>query len=108
VHVTAPASHTCTTGRVPAVSPDMAEFLRVIRVALRETSPSFVRLYPDCNMAKPRQFEYLLGLRHPRQGYEEEGRFTVNVPSVCDRQVADICLTLVVSKPGSTKPCEMF
>jgi hypothetical protein len=38
----------------------MAEFLAV--VTLRETSLSFVRLYPDCIMAKARRFKYILGL----------------------------------------------
>jgi hypothetical protein len=47
-------------GMDAAVSPDMAEFLAV--VTLRETSLSFVHLYPDFNMAKSCQFEYLLGL----------------------------------------------
>jgi hypothetical protein len=56
--VTAPAPH--TTGRLLAVSPDMAELLAV--VTLRETSLGFMRLCPDCSMAKARQFEYLMGL----------------------------------------------
>jgi hypothetical protein len=38
----------------------MAELLTV--VTLRETSLGFVRLYPDRNMAKARQFEYLIEL----------------------------------------------
>jgi hypothetical protein len=42
------------------VSPDMAEVLAV--VTLRETSLDFVRLYPDCNMAKTPQLQYLMGL----------------------------------------------
>jgi hypothetical protein len=48
------------TGRFLAVSPDTAAFLPV--VTHRKTSQSFVRLYPDFNMARARQFEYLLGL----------------------------------------------
>jgi hypothetical protein len=35
-------------------------------VALRETSLGFIHLYPDCNMAKACQFEYLMGLCRPR------------------------------------------
>jgi hypothetical protein len=31
-------------------------------VTLRETSLGFARLHPDCNIAKARQFEYLMGL----------------------------------------------
>jgi hypothetical protein len=58
LQVTASTPH--TTGRLLAVSPDMDELLAV--VTLRETSQGFVRLYPDCNMAKARQFEYLIGL----------------------------------------------
>jgi hypothetical protein len=38
----------------------MAELLAV--VTLRDTSLGFVRLYPDSNMAKAHQFEYLIGL----------------------------------------------
>jgi hypothetical protein len=48
VHVT--ASTPQATGRLLAVSPDMAEFLAV--VTLRETSLGFVRLYLDSNVAK--------------------------------------------------------
>jgi hypothetical protein len=58
VQVTAPEPH--RTGSLLAVSPDMAEFLAVI--TLRETSLSFVSIYPDYNMAKACQFEYHLGL----------------------------------------------
>jgi hypothetical protein len=49
-----------TTGRLLVVSPDMAELLAV--VTLLETSMGFVLLYPDFNMAKARQFDYLMGL----------------------------------------------
>jgi hypothetical protein len=49
-----------TTGRLPAVNTDMAELLAV--VALRETSLGFVRLYPERNIAKAPQFQYLTGL----------------------------------------------
>jgi hypothetical protein len=48
------------TGRLLAVSPDMAKFLTVI--TLRDPRLSFIRFYPVCNMAKARQFEYLMGL----------------------------------------------
>jgi hypothetical protein len=41
------------TGRLLAVSPDMAELPAV--VTLRESNLSFVRLYPDCNMATANQ-----------------------------------------------------
>ncbi|PNF35561.1 hypothetical protein B7P43_G03721 [Cryptotermes secundus] len=58
VQVTAPTPH--TTGRLLAVGPDMAELLAV--VTLRETSLGCVRLFPDCSMAKDRQFEHLMGL----------------------------------------------
>jgi hypothetical protein len=54
LQVTAPTPH--TTGRWLTVSPYMAEMLAV--VTLRETSLGCVRLYPDCNMAKTRHFEY--------------------------------------------------
>jgi hypothetical protein len=47
-------------GRLLAVSPDIAELLEV--VTMREVSLGFVHLYPDCNMAKACQFEYLMGL----------------------------------------------
>jgi hypothetical protein len=33
--------------------------------------------------------------------------FAVDVPSSGDQQVADICLTLITSKPASTNPFEM-
>jgi hypothetical protein len=52
-----------TTGRLLAVSPDMARYLAV--VALHETSGSSVGLYPECNMAKAYQFEYFVGLLLP-------------------------------------------
>jgi hypothetical protein len=58
VQVTAPRPH--TTGRMLAVRKDMAEFLAV--VTMRETSLSFVHLYPDCNVAKACHFEYLMRL----------------------------------------------
>jgi hypothetical protein len=58
VQVTAPTPH--TAGRLLAVGQDMAELLAA--VTLRETSLGFVRLHPDCNMAKARQFDYLMGL----------------------------------------------
>jgi hypothetical protein len=41
----------------------MAELLAV--VTLRETSLGFAHVCPDCNMAKARQLEYLMGLQHP-------------------------------------------
>jgi hypothetical protein len=47
-------------GRLFAAGPDMAELLAV--VTMRETSLVFVHLYPDYNMAKACQFEYLMGL----------------------------------------------
>jgi hypothetical protein len=58
VHVTVPTAHTMV--RLLAVTPDMAKLLAI--VTLRETDLGLVRIYPDCNMAKPRQFEYLMGL----------------------------------------------
>jgi hypothetical protein len=48
VQVTVPTP--LITGRLLAISPDMANFLAV--VTLCETSLGFVYLYPDCNMAK--------------------------------------------------------
>ena len=39
-----------TTGRLLAVSRDMAELLAILTV--RESIMVFVRLYPDCSMAK--------------------------------------------------------
>jgi hypothetical protein len=53
-----------TTGRLLAVSPDMAEWLAV--VTLHETSLGFICLYLNYNMAEDNQFEYLVELRHPR------------------------------------------
>jgi hypothetical protein len=38
----------------------------------------------------------------------KRGSLVVDVPSAGDQQVADICLTLVTSKPRSTNPSEMF
>jgi hypothetical protein len=58
VQVTTPTSH--TTGRLPAVSPDMAELLEL--VTLCETSLGFVCLYSNSNMAKAHRFKYLMGL----------------------------------------------
>jgi hypothetical protein len=43
-----------------AVSPDMDKLLAAVTPC--ETSLAYVRLYPDSNMAKARQFEYLTGL----------------------------------------------
>jgi hypothetical protein len=37
----------------------------------------------------------------------KRGRFTVDVPSGDDQQVADICLALITSKPRFTNPSEM-
>jgi hypothetical protein len=91
--------------RLLAVSADMSEFLAV--VILRETSMSFVCIYPDCNMAKACQFEYLLGLDVLGKVMRKRGRFTVDVLSAIVRRVADICLKLIMSKPRSTNPSEM-
>jgi hypothetical protein len=57
VQLTAPTPHKIR--RLLAVSPDMAYILAVVR--LRETSLDFVHFYPECNMAKTRQFENLVG-----------------------------------------------
>jgi hypothetical protein len=54
--VTALTPH--TTRRLFAVSPDMAELLTV--VTLHETVLSFVYVYPDYNMAKAHQSDYLM------------------------------------------------
>jgi hypothetical protein len=62
VLVTALATHTLE--ELLAVNLDMVELLAV--VTLRETIPGFVRLYPDCNMTKGRQFEYLREISCPR------------------------------------------
>jgi hypothetical protein len=53
-----------TTGRLLAVSPYIVTFLTF--VTIRETSLGYVRLYLDCNMAKARQFQYLMGVWHLR------------------------------------------
>jgi hypothetical protein len=53
-------THSTYNGRLLVVNPDMADLLAV--VTLRETSLGFVSLYPDCNLAKARHFECLLGL----------------------------------------------
>jgi hypothetical protein len=37
----------------------------------------------------------------------KRGIFTLVVPSKCHRRVADICLTLITSKPRFTNPSEM-
>jgi hypothetical protein len=58
VQVTAATPH--TTRRLLAVRQNMAELLAVL--TLHETSLGFVRLYPDLNIAKSRQFEYVIGL----------------------------------------------
>jgi hypothetical protein len=58
VKMTAPTPH--TTEMLLAVVPDTAELLAV--VTLHETSLGFVCLYPDRNMAKAHQFEYLMTL----------------------------------------------
>jgi hypothetical protein len=61
MHVTVPTP--LATGRLLAVSPDMAQLMVV--VTLRDTSLGFVRLYPDSNTARARQFQFLMGLRRP-------------------------------------------
>jgi hypothetical protein len=38
----------------------------------------------------------------------KRGRFTVVVPSAEEPRLADICLTLITSKPRPTNPSEMF
>jgi uncharacterized protein YqiB (DUF1249 family) len=55
-----------TTRGLLAVCPDVAELLAV--VALSKPVLSFVRLYPDCNVAEVVQFENFLGLRRSGQG----------------------------------------
>jgi hypothetical protein len=52
--------HTIYNGEVACSYPGMVELLAVL--TLHETNLGFVRLYPDCNIAKARQFEYLMGL----------------------------------------------
>jgi hypothetical protein len=59
-----PSPHHIQRGGPLAVSPDMAELLAA--VTLRETSLGFVRLHPDCNMAKAPQCEYLMGRWRPK------------------------------------------
>jgi hypothetical protein len=58
VQVTAPILH--TMGRLTDISPDMAELM--VAATLHEASLGIVRLYPDCNMAKACQFEFLVKL----------------------------------------------
>jgi hypothetical protein len=55
----------------------------------------FLCLYPDCNIAKTLQFQYLMGV------------FTVVVPSAGNRWVVDIPLMLITCKPRFTNPSEM-
>jgi hypothetical protein len=37
----------------------------------------------------------------------KRGKFTVDIPSVGDRRVIDICLTLITSNPRFTNPSQM-
>jgi hypothetical protein len=52
--------HTTYNREVASVSPDMAEFLEV--ATMFESSLGFVHLYPNFNMSKVHQFEYLMEL----------------------------------------------
>jgi hypothetical protein len=61
-----------TTWGLLAVFRDVTELLAV--VALSKPVLSFLRLYPDCNVAEVGQFEKVLGLRRSGQGNEEQGK----------------------------------
>jgi hypothetical protein len=94
-----------TTGRL--FSLDMAEFLAV--VTLRETSLGFVRLYLDSNVAKASIWKIScdLGVLGKVIRNVGGGGVTLVGPSVDDRRVVVICLTLMTSKPRFTNPSEM-
>jgi hypothetical protein len=47
------------------------------------------------------------GFDIPGKVMRKRGRFAVDVPFAGDQRVADICLTLITSKPASTNPFEM-
>jgi hypothetical protein len=59
-------------GRLPAVSPDMAELLVV--KALHKDILNSICLHLDCDVAEAWQSENLLGFCHPWQGYKEKGQ----------------------------------
>jgi hypothetical protein len=94
--MTAPSPH--TTGRLPAVSPDMVEFLAV--VTLHDTNLGFVRLC--LNEIWPRHFSFNISWDFgvPGKVIRKRVMFIVVVPSAGDRQRVDICLTLITSKPN--------
>jgi hypothetical protein len=56
-----------TTGRLPAVDPDVPKLLAVM--ALRKASLSPIGLHTNGDVAKAGQLENLLGLPRPGQGY---------------------------------------
>jgi hypothetical protein len=68
VQVAAPTSH--TTGRLPAISPDVTKLLAVM--TLREDTLSPVCLYPNGNVAKALKLEDLQGFCRPREDDKEQ------------------------------------
>jgi hypothetical protein len=97
VQVTAPAPQ--ITGRLLAVSPDVAQLLAV--VTLRETSLGFVRLCPDCSWYISWDTDVLVNVMRKREGLTED------VPSAGDQRVVDICLTVITSKRRFANPSAM-
>jgi hypothetical protein len=66
------ASATQASGRLFAVSPDVAKFLAV--VAMGKSILGSINLHFDSNVADARQTENSLGLYCPRESYEEQGQ----------------------------------
>jgi hypothetical protein len=94
-----------TTGRLLAVSPDMADSLAV--VTLRETILGFVSPYLSAIWQRLVSLNTSLDFDVLGKVIRKNERFIMDVPSAGDRRVLDICLTLIKSKQRFTNPFEL-
>jgi hypothetical protein len=89
-----------------AVGPDVAKLLAV--VTLGEDVFLFISLYLDGNVAESGKFKELYGFCRPWRCHKEQGKGKVMFEGPSwGRRAADICLTLMASKPMSTSPSAM-
>jgi hypothetical protein len=88
-----------TTGRLPTVSPDVANVLAVM--ILHKASLRRIHLHLDGNVPKAWQIEDFLQLYRPGQGYKEQGE----LPSCCFVGTLMVCIPLCIIKQMLTQLC---
>jgi hypothetical protein len=103
VQVTAPAPH--TTGRLPAVGPDVPKLLAVM--ALHKASLSTIGLHTNGDVPRLDNLKISWDFAVLGRVIRNNGRVFFYAPSVGDRRVVVICLTLMISKPRFTSSSEM-